>query len=66
MRMLARLPSGQGFQAGANIVGLLGEHISLAGEKALRQAWNKLIKAGLVQKRESAPKELWKHNIIKQ
>lgn len=66
MRMLAPLPSGEGFQAGANIVDLLGDYISLAGEKALRQAWNKLIKAGLVQKRDSLPKELWKHHIVKQ
>ncbi|GAA4081940.1 three-Cys-motif partner protein TcmP [Nocardioides kongjuensis] len=66
LRMLAPLPSGQGIQAGANIVELLGDCMSLAGEKELRAAWNGLIKAQKVRKRASSPKELWKHYIIKQ
>lgn len=65
-RMLAPMPSGQGIQAGANIVELLGDYISLAGERALREAWNRLIRAEVVRKRGPLPKELWKHSIVKQ
>lgn len=57
--LVAPLPPGGGVKVGDNVVNLFGDYLSLAGEKALRKAWNNLSAAGVIRARQ--PKtDMWK------
>lgn len=65
-RMLAPRQSGQGFQIAPNTARLLGDYLSLAGEPAIRRAWDSLATGGVVRARDkSKSKSMWKQFIIK-
>lgn len=64
-RMLASMQSGQGFQIAAKVEHLLGDYLSLAGEPAIRRAWDGLADAGVVQARDKTKSRMWTQFIIK-
>ncbi|ABL79462.1 MULTISPECIES: three-Cys-motif partner protein TcmP [unclassified Nocardioides] len=49
---------------GRNVVPILGDTLSLAGESTIRKAWDRLADAGSVDPRDKK-KELWKQFIVK-
>lgn len=64
--LIAPMQSGHGVQLAPNIERLVGNYLSLAGEPAIRRAWDNLAEAGLVRVRDkSKSRSMWKQYIVK-
>jgi len=50
---------------GHNVVSILGDTLSLAGEPAIRKAWDQLADAGEVHARDTKKRDLWKQVIVR-
>lgn len=64
--LIAPTQPGQGVQLAPNIGRLVGNYLSLAGEPAIRRAWDNVAASGLVRARDkSKSRSMWKQYLVK-